>query len=262
VTAVKPEMRVSAALSAVGSAPITDGDWTARTPYIFQLQDWRGWLEEGLLDLGLTMTYKREDLYSLDFDKWVAWQKDHQYGRGVVVGTGLYLNTVPDSMSQWLRVRLPSPLGTHALGISGYSYGTPSSDGTSRRSFVNTAVTEVFTQTAHSPFIAWKDAPELGHLMGTLTEVFPCPDTSLEGYPLTLSGPAHREMRTDGGGWFGTVDLPPGTYQLSIEDLNRDVTIRVTVEIAAGAVTKRSIRLPGCAPYATYLPVVLKQASP
>ena len=262
VTAIKPQLQVSAALSAAGGAPFTDTDWYDRTPYTHQLQDWRAWLDEGILDLGLTMTYKSEDLYPLQFNNWIAWQKEHQYGRGVAVGTGLYLNTVPDSMSQWLRVRQPSPLGYHALGISGYSYGTPSNDGTPRRTFINTAVTEVFTQTAHTPFLAWKDAPELGHLMGTVIEVFPCPDTNLDGYPLTLNGPTSRQLITDGNGWFGAVDLPPGTYQLLIQDPIRNVTIQVPVEIAAGAVSEQSILLPGCAPYRTYLPLILKQAAP
>ena len=199
-TEIKPRLRVSAALSAAGWPPTDTYPWESRTPYTHQLQDWRGWLEEGILDLGLTMTYKDDDTYAVAFDNWVAWQKDHQYGRGVVVGTGLYLNSVPASMSQWLRVRQPSPSGNHALGISGYSYGTSSNDGTPRRSFVNAAVTEVFAQTASTPFIGWKDAPALGHLMGTLTQVFPCPGLNLDGYPLTLSGPGeppvtHRRER-------------------------------------------------------------------
>ncbi|MGD9404406.1 MAG: family 10 glycosylhydrolase [Anaerolineae bacterium] len=262
VTAIKPQLQVSAALSAAGWPPTDTYPWETRTPYTHQLQDWRAWLDEGILDLGLTMTYKDDDTYEVAFNNWITWQKEHQYGRGVAVGTGLYLNTVPDSMSQWLRVRQPSPLGYHALGISGYSYGTPSNDGTPRRSFINTAVTEVFTQTAHTPFLDWKDAPELGHLMGTLIQAFPCPGMSLDGYSLTLNGPTSRQMLSDGNGWFGAVDLPPGTYQLLIEDPSRNVTIQVPVEIAAGAVTEQSIVLPGCAPYRTYLPLILKQAMP
>lgn len=165
-------------------------------------------------------------------------------------------------MSQWLRVRQPSPLGYHALGISGYSYGTPSNDGTLRRSFVNAAVTEVFTQSAQTPFIAWKDAPEMGHLMGTVIEVFPCPDTNLDGYSLALNGPTNRQLTTDGNRWFGVADLPPGTYQLSIEDPSRNMTIQVPVEVAAGAVSERSILLPGCASHRTYIPLILNQAVP
>ena len=258
VTAINPQIRVSAALSAAGWPPTDVYPWEDRTPYTHQLQDWRSWLEEGIVDLGLTMTYKDEDTYSVAFNNWIAWQKDHQYGRGVVVGTGLLMNSVEDSMSQWLRVRQPSPLGNYALGISGYSYGTSNNDGTTRRSFINAAVTEVFTQTASTPFIGWKDAPTLGHLGGTLTQVFPCPGMNLDGYPLTLSGPANRQLLTDGSGWFGAVDLPPGSYQLTVDVLNPDLTIQVPVEVAAGVVTERSILLPGCATHRTYLPLVSK----
>jgi uncharacterized lipoprotein YddW (UPF0748 family) len=262
VTVINPQLRVSAALSAAGGAPFNDADWYARTPYTHQLQDWRSWLEEGILDLGLTMTYKSEELYPVQFDSWIAWQKDHQYDRGVVVGTGLYLNSVEDSMSQWLRVRQPSPLSNYALGISGYSYGTSSHDGTPRRSLVNAAVTDVFTHIAHTPFIGWKDAPDLGHLMGSLIQVFPCPGMYVDGYPLALSGPTNRQLLTDGNGWFGAVDLPPGRYQLSVEVLNPSMTIQVPVDIAAGAVTERPIFLPGCATDRTYLPLILKRAAP
>jgi len=258
VTAINPQLQVSAALSASGGAPFTDADWYLRTPYTHQLQDWRGWLEEGILDLGLTMTYKNELELATQFDNWIAWQKDHQYGRGVVVGTGLYWNTVPDSMSQWLRIRQPSSLGNYAWGISGYSYGTSSNDGTPRRAFINAAVTEVFTRAAHTPFVAWKDAPSLGHLVGSLTREVSCPLMSLDSYPLTLSGPVTRQLLTDGSGWFGAVDLPPGAYQLSVELRSPDITIQMPVEITAGAITEEQILLPNCALYETYLPVVLR----
>jgi uncharacterized lipoprotein YddW (UPF0748 family) len=262
VTEINPQLRVSAALSAAGWPPTDTYPWETRTPYTHQLQDWRSWLEEGIVDLGLTMTYKNDDTYATAFNNWIAWQKDHQYGRGAVIGTGLYLNEVPASMSQWLRVRQPSPLGNHALGIAGYSYGTSSNDGTPRRSVVNAAVSEVFTGTASTPFIGWKDAPDLGHLMGTLIQVFPCPGMDLDGYPLTLSGPVERQMHTDGSGWFGAVDLPPGSYQLTVDVLNPNITVQRPVEITAGAVTDRSILLPGCASHKHYLPLILRRAGP
>jgi len=158
VTAINPRLRVSAATSVAGSAPTVQYPWETRTPYTHHFQDWRAWLEEGILDLAMPMTYRREDTLAADFDRWIAWEKDHQYGRGTVVGTGLYINSVADSMAQWLEVRQPSLLGNQALGVVGYSYATPSNEGVSRRGFVNAVVSEVFTQSVRTPGLPWKHA--------------------------------------------------------------------------------------------------------
>lgn len=260
VTAIKPQMRVSAAVSTSGSPPGPSVPWETRTPYIHQLQDWRGWLEEGILDLALPMTYRREDTYASQFDGWIAWEKDHQYGRRTVIGTGLYLNKVVDSMAQWRRARLPSALGNRALGLCGYSYATPSSEGASRRDFVNVAVTEVFTRPALSPDLPWKDSPNLGHLMGTLRLAPPC-STPLDGYRITLEGPQTRILLTDGSGWFGAVDLPPGEYQLAVEVPGTGETITVPVSVVPGRVAQQTVGLPVCRAWPVYLPLVLKQVA-
>jgi uncharacterized lipoprotein YddW (UPF0748 family) len=257
VTAINPRLRVSAALSTSGAAPTDEESWYARTPYIHQLQDWRSWLEEGILDLALPMTYRDEDVYPNQFDDWVAWEKDHQYGRGTVVGTAPYLNRLDDTMAQWLRVRQPSSQGNQALGISGYSYHTPSSDGVSRRDFVNAAVTQVFTQPASLPNIAWKDMPTLGHLAGTLTQTQQC--VSLDGYTVTLSGPMTQTLFADGSGWFGAVDLVTGDYLLAVDVLTPATTIKLPVTVVAGAVAESRIVLPRCPSSIVYLPVVLSE---
>ena len=260
-SAINPRLRVSGALATSGAAPITDEDWYLRTPYRHHLQDWRGWLEEGILDLAIPMTYRDDDEYAGQFNDWILWQKDHQYDRGTVVGTGLYRNSVEDSMDQWLRVRTPSDLGNQALGVCGYSYGTPSDAGTSRRELVNAAVTVVFTQPASIPAIPWKKTPTLGHLMGTLSQSPPCQD--LNDYPLALTGPETRTIITDGSGWFGTTDLLPGEYLLSVDVVSPSTTIVLPVTVLAGAVTEQEVILPSCrsAGY-IYLPLVLRNAGP
>ena len=260
VTAINPGLRVSAALSVADWPPSVDYPWETRTPFTHHLQDWRSWLEEGILDLALPMTYRDEDTYPNQFTNWIEWEKDHQYDRGLVVGTGLYLNDVPDSMAQWARVRQPSAMGNLALGITGYSYATPSDDGTPRRSFVNAVVTEVLTQTASPPAIPWKDAPTLGHLAGRLVEAVPCRD--LDAYPISLTGPVNRPLLTDGSAWFGAVDLPPGQYLLSVDVLTPSMTLQVLVPVTAGAVTQQEIRLPYCSSERMHLPLILKSAGP
>ena len=257
VTAINPRLRVSAATSAAGYAPTASYPWETRTPYTHHFQDWRAWLEEGILDLGMPMNYRREDELATDFDRWIAWEKDHQYGRATVVGTGLYINSLADSMAQWLEVREPSLLGNRALGVTGYSYATPSDEGASRRAFVNAAVSEVFTQSVRSPGILWRDAPSNGHLTGTVTRHLPC--GSVDTYPVTLSGPQTRSLLTDGSGWFGAVDLPPGDYMLSIEPPALERAISVPITVTAGEVTDRVILLPCYGAHSIYLPLIARQ---
>ena len=256
VTAIDPNLRVSAAASAVYLPPDDDHPWETREPYTHHLQDWRAWLEEGIIDLALPMIYRNDDVYPDHFDGWSTWSKEHQYDRGLVVGTGLYMNTLPDSMDQWQRVREPSPLGYQALGMAGYSYATPSSDGATGRALANAAVTYLFDRSAAVPSLPWKDAPTLGHLSGKLIQGFPCYD--LDGMAVQLSGPAVQTLSADGSGWFGAVDLPPGDYLLSV-DVGLPEPRVVPVTISAGFVARLQVLLPSCAPHALYLPLLLKQ---
>jgi uncharacterized lipoprotein YddW (UPF0748 family) len=270
VTAINPRLRFSAALSTSGAPPTELRPWETRKPYTTHLQDWRGWLEEGILDLALPMAYRDEDSLSAQFDGWLAWAKDHQYSRAAVVGTGLYINSLADSMAQWHLARQPSDLGNRTFGICGYSYATPSDDGASRRSFVNTVVTEVYRQSAPVPGIPWKDTPALGHLMGRLILPASC-QVVPDGYPLTLAGPGSavgyemlsRTLLTDGSGWFGAVDLPPGDYLLLAEMPASGGTASRPVTVTAGAVAEQELVLSGCSPLSwdLYLSLVLKQVS-
>jgi uncharacterized lipoprotein YddW (UPF0748 family) len=254
VTALDSDLRVSAATSAAGSPPDENTPWETREPYTYHLQDWRAWLEEGIIDLALPMVYRNDEEYPGQFDGWSTWSKDHQYGRGVVVGTGLYKNSLPDSMDQWGRVRQPSPQGNQALGMCGYSYATPSSEGDPGRAFANAAVTYLFDRSAAAPPLPWKDTPTLGHLAGTLIQQQPCFD--LDGMLVQLSGPEARDLGADGSGWFGAVDLPPGEYLLSV-DPGPPEAITVPVAISAGTVTQVQVPLPFCGAYQLYLPLVL-----
>jgi uncharacterized lipoprotein YddW (UPF0748 family) len=256
VTALDPHLRVSAATSVVGSPPTEISPWETRDPYTYHLQDWRAWLEEGVVDLALPMVYRVDEEYPGHFDGWSTWAKDHQYGRGLVVGTGLYKNSLPDSMDQWWRVRQPSPLGNQALGMCGYSYATPSSDGATGRALANAAVAHVFDRSAAVPALPWKDTPTLGHLAGTLVQHLPV--FVLDGMALQLSGPESRSLLADGSGWFGEVDLLPGQYLLAVE-AGLPETIEVPVTITAGTITELQIQLPAYGAHQLYLPLLLKQ---
>src|SRR5207237_6059141 len=59
-TALKPRIRVSADLITYGYGPQTTGSWENTRAYAEQLQDWRGWLREGIVDTAMLMTYQSD----------------------------------------------------------------------------------------------------------------------------------------------------------------------------------------------------------
>src|SRR5438552_2398533 len=126
-TALKPRIRVSADVITYGYGPQTTGSWENTRAYAEQLQDWRGWLREGILDTAMLMNYKRDSLANQHqmYDEWSEFAKDNQYRRSVAIGSALYLNDIASSVSQVRRALAPSAAGNSGIGWVGYSYRTP-----------------------------------------------------------------------------------------------------------------------------------------
>jgi uncharacterized lipoprotein YddW (UPF0748 family) len=122
--AIKPNVAVTAAVVTWGKGPQTPDDWERQAPFASVLQDWRGWLQEGIVDYLLPMDYYREaGEQSAWFDTWTQWQVSHPGKRGVVLGMGSYLNSADGALAQLGRARA---LG--ALGVALYSYAVPTAD--------------------------------------------------------------------------------------------------------------------------------------
>ena len=123
--AIRPSIKVSAALVTWGNGPASDAEYRAKDAYSRVFQDWRGWLEEGILDLGIPMNYFRENACpGAHVDRWMEYEKDRQYGRALVIGPAIYLNGIADSMAQLERALAPSAAGNRALGVCFYSYAS------------------------------------------------------------------------------------------------------------------------------------------
>ncbi|MCL6590948.1 MAG: family 10 glycosylhydrolase [Firmicutes bacterium] len=87
----------------------------------------------------------------------------------------------------------------------------------------------VFPAPAPLPEMPWKSSPAKGSLMGTVVDQNGQPydhlKVTVDGW-LTInpetsnSNPekagVHREVYTDGSGWFGLAELPPGFYRITI----------------------------------------------
>lgn len=274
--AVKPNLKVSAALIAFGGGPATEAAWTSAEAYWRVYQDWRSWTQEGILDIAIVMNYKRDDTQQPLFDTWNEWTKNHQYNRATMIGTGAYLNSIEGNLRQTRRSLQPSALGNSVIGVAFYSMATtniavtnnpfsiPAGQNTPARSFaefasalktsrsINGATAyedttanpvPVFAQPANVPILQWKVAPTKGHLKGFARNAAPIVKRGgasvLDTATVTITNlddNTTRTTATDGGGFYGGVDLTPGNYLVKAV-LNGDTVYSCVAPVSAGNVT-------------------------
>ncbi len=236
--AIKPDVKLSAAVIAWGRGPKTDGEWYKSSAYTKVFQDWQSWLHEGIIDIAMPMVYMRgfNRQQKQWYDDWVEFASDHQYGRHVTIGAGAYLNTIEDTLEQIRRAQKPSKQGNRLQGQLLFSYAASHRDADgnpNRNQFTYTALSQpvkyrnsstgqmqttqpVWSQPASIPELSWKTHPETGAIQGQLDLC----QTVCDSVDLTLerrvgSGGSY-ELITDGKGWFGTVNIPKGVYELTV----------------------------------------------
>jgi len=151
--AIKPGLKVSAALIAFGSGPASESGWVNAESYWRVFQDWRAWTQEGILDLAIPMNYKREHQASqaAAFASWNEWTKNHAYDRAVMIGTGGFINSIEGSIRQVRSTFAPSTTGNRSAGAVFFSFANtndvvtanplsnPAGRDTPRRSFAEFA---------------------------------------------------------------------------------------------------------------------------
>ena len=147
VTAVKPEIKVSAALICFWTGPVGSGGWANTEAYYRVFQDWRAWAQEGILDIIAPMAYKREHPTQFNeraqFDDWMTFSKQLAVdtGRHSVIGLGAYLNGIEGTLLQARRVLdRPDTPSNPADGVIFYALGN-TTPGTLVLNSTNAAVT-------------------------------------------------------------------------------------------------------------------------
>lgn len=197
--------------------------------YSYVLQDWRGWMEEGILDLAIPMAYRHHDtaLGAAQYEGWALRAKEFQYDRAAAVGIGFYLNSIADNLAQ-IGIAGEATPGTllSAAGSVGFSYAVATDTGTSRQTFLDALTDPVtaemftpgqaplFAQPVAVPAQPWKTETALGHLAGSVRDG--SNGMPLDGALVTLTGPENRVFTSDGTGFLGAVGLAPGVYLLRI----------------------------------------------
>ncbi|MCI0660948.1 MAG: family 10 glycosylhydrolase [Acidobacteria bacterium] len=280
--ALKPHMNISAALIAFGGGPTTEASWNSAEAYWRVYQDWRAWTEEGILDIAMPMNYKRENLTSgvAQFDQWIEWSKNHQYNRAAMIGVGSFLNSIEGTLRQTRRALSPSTAGNSGIGAIFFSMATsniavpanphsiPPGLNTPARAFAEfsaglttgrsldgstlyedpaTNPTPVFSKIASVPILAWKAAPERGHLMGFARRSDGTPLDSATVTIENLETAITHATSSDGGGFYGGVDLTPGQYLVRGE-LGGETLHSCVVSVTAGTVANADLQLEIIAP--------------
>ena len=248
---VDPSDRLSINGITYSYGPATYGSFEASRPYANVMQDWKGWLDEGIVDTVTAMNYKRE--WNPDqarmFAEWNQALVDYRAGRHVVSGPALYLNEVEDSVAQAEQVV--------ALGLDGwmgYSYANPSLTGTPAGQDVKDAERAELTQALRSgvfaddvvvPEMTWRTEPTTGLLSGNVDVrhggVADQVDVVLHPVGRTPGEPV--VVRTDGSGWFGAVDLAPGRYRVQVVEEGATGTSSTHVRVRAGEVADVDVRV-------------------
>jgi uncharacterized lipoprotein YddW (UPF0748 family) len=269
--AIKPRIKVSAAAIAWGKPPASLADFGNVAPMQRVFQDWQGWLAEGLLDLAVPMNYAREhdERVRSWFNGWIAWEKRHKADRQLAVGIGGYLSAPEGVLAQVSRVRTPDGRN-RADGVSFFSYFQPSmapilgaatAAGAPAGStpppqappppiaapdrldyLVRGAGTApaAFTGPAPVPPMPWIERPTHGFIAGTVTAAH---GTAAEGLTIRIrrSGWFRRTRKTtsDANGWFGMTKLPPGKYDVRLQNAGGNATgERVKIVVTPGAVAR------------------------
>lgn len=244
----RPALKISAATITFAPGITTTAQWPTSAAYSEVLQDWRAWLEEGLLDLNVPMAYFDQRQYAQAWANWSRFAKDHAYSRHVAPGGALYLNTISNSLGQIRSTRTTTPAGGRGHGFAGYSYANMAA-GATRAQMLDalTLATPAnpdppFALPAPVPVMPWKTAPTQGHLLGAVRDA----GGGLEHVAITLCGPVVRTLRTDANGFFGAVELPPGEYTAIATEGDRTATNVFLVQ--PGLVATNLLLLPAVLP--------------
>ena len=223
--AVKPQVKVSAALITWGRGPQGDGDWPHMSAYNDVLQDWPAWLREGILDLAVPMNYDddQDARQHQWFGEWLDFEKTHRFGRQLIVGVAGFMNQPDSTRAQVARALAPGASAQPADGVALFSYAAATTAerdyGSLARALAQAPDTSpldpaptVFGDWARTPEMPWKTRPKTGYLKGLVRDS----DGPADSVEVQIQGPTDRALVTAGTGFYGALDLPPGIYTVQV----------------------------------------------
>lgn len=280
--AIKPNIIVSGSFIAFGGIGSAESAWNSAEANWRVYQDWRAWTQEGIVDIAVPMNYKSEHSSTgpTQYNQWDAWLRTHLYNRAGIMGQGAFLNGIEGTLRQTRRTLTPDG-GTNLSGIAYFSMATsniavtnnpfalPLPITTPQRPFAEFSsalktgrsvngttpyepegLTSIFGEAAQIPVFPWKSAPTVGHIRGFARR----PDsTLLDTATVTIKNldtSSERSGFTDGGGFYGGVDLAPGQYLVKAV-LGPDTLYSCVATVSNGSVTTADLSVENVAPVTT-----------
>lgn len=226
---IKPHVVLTACTVNWGSN-YTESTWPTSSAYAGVFQDWVGWLRNHYLDYNALMNYATDNAR---YQGWTNWSLANDSGRGSIIGIGAYLqSTIQNSMNQLLYARQQG-----AAGLNIYDWGSEvqgSTSGETRAQFYSALSAQVYPTWVDPPVPAWKVAPNTGIVEGNVLYGA----TPVDHATVMLEELPGSATVTDGMGWYGILDVPPGNYTLRVEKAGfRTTRLPVTVSNAGDIVT-------------------------
>ncbi len=207
IKAVKPWVKLS--------ADVWNSASTGNATY---LQDWDTWMANHYLDFAHPMSYTSNNS---TFDGWCSTYVGNQHGRHVYP-----LIDVSNSVTGNVLPQIDSVRSRGLPGLGLYSYQSATDPTGLKNALLGSSYFPTFQDT---PGMPWLDTPTTGHLKGFVKDqdgnaLYPA-------YVTIVSSGA--STKSTGTGFYGFVDLAPGTYQVRAQ-ADYHSTITNTVTITAG----------------------------
>lgn len=229
---INPRIKISAAVISWGDGPARKNDWRQAHAYWRVYQDWQSWMKEGIIDLAVPMNYFRQaDARGRSFySHWIEFERKNRHSRQIAAGLGAYLNSPEGNVVQARAALEPLRRGKKdtVSGISLFSYAS-----TVKSMMQQLPV--LFPSPAPVPAMAWKQAPDRGHLCGMVAGG---DGVVVEIVRKRWTGWSRRPVRADANGFFAMANVEPGTYRVRIPGRKFESE---PVEVQAGKVTRVAV---------------------
>ncbi len=198
--AKNPSLPIAVCASAEG--PFT-ASYKESQPYMAAGQDWPMWMREGLADVLVLQSFKRQSnaQQSKEFTDWLTFAQLNRSGKALVAGLAARDNTLLATQNQIETAR--------ALGVQGVaimSFRANNSEGRPRRALFDHLLMTSFSAKARAPQMRWLTSKYKTIVSGFVRTAQGAPVPNLRVFFPALK----REVFTHPNGMFILFDAPVG----------------------------------------------------